>query len=623
MAEIVLEGIQSTVDVGEKTVVGLGVADIGEAMQRFDLYDYVTFITMLLLSVLVGSYFGFVKTSENTQDYLMGGRNMKILPVAVSLLASFISGISLLGIPTEIYVYGIQYMYILMGMCLMAVVFQYVYLPVFHNLNLTSTYEYHERRFDKRVRLFGSILFTFGIITWLPLVIYVPALAFNQVTGVNVHYTTPAVCIICIFYTSMGGLKAVVWTDVIQTIIMFGAMILVVVKGTLDAGGLTNVWQRNWDSDRIEGPNFDLDPSSRHTVWSLVIGGFFYFLQTAAVNQNMVQRYLSLSSIRAATISLWLFICGMIITVAICSYAGMVIYAMYHKCDPLTTMLAKEKDQLLPLLVMETIGDYPGLPGIFVAGIFSAALSSLSTGLNSMAAVVIEDFYKPFATKPLTEKQSYHLMKLTVLTVGAVCVGLVVIVEKLGTVLQLTMSLGAIASGPSLGIFTMGILLPWANATGALTGGVSGLIFMSWLCLRAQAAIASGDLTFPEKSVTTEGCHYHFVPKQSSALLDIHFDPTLNATDITHTDERFMLYRLSYLWYCMIGAFVTIAIGLIVSFCTTPNNPQDVDPCLIAPLVRKLIKPRKYPNQPLDTIIYAYGNDSVSIITLNLIIDNY
>ncbi|XP_045470959.1 sodium-coupled monocarboxylate transporter 1-like isoform X2 [Harmonia axyridis] len=464
MAEIVLEGIQSSVDVGEKTVLGLGVADIGAAMQRFDWQDYGSFVVMLFLCVLVGFYFGFIKTSENAQEYLMGGRNMQIFPVAMSLLASYISGISMLGIPTEVYVYGIQYLYIIGGLFIMAFVFQYIYLPVFHNLNLTSTYEYHERRFDRKVRLFGSILFSFGMITWLPLVIYVPALAFNQVTGVNVHYTTPAVCIICIFYTSMGGLKAVVWTDVIQTIIMFGSLVLVVVKGTLDAGGFSNVWQRNWDSERIERPNFDLDPSSRHTVWSLSIGGFVYFLQNGAVTQNMVQRFLSLSTIKSATKSLWLYIFLLTITMTICCYAGMVIYAIYHKCDPLTTMLAKEKDQLLPLLVMETIGEYPGLPGIFVAGIFSAALSSLSTGLNSMAAIVLEDFVKPFVVKPLTDKQTHLLMEVTVIVVGVICVGLVVVVERLGTVLQLTMSLNAIASGPSLGIFTMGILLPWVNA---------------------------------------------------------------------------------------------------------------------------------------------------------------
>ncbi|KAJ8920690.1 hypothetical protein NQ315_004829 [Exocentrus adspersus] len=591
MGDSNIPAMMSTLDVGDKVVIGLDVEDVSAAMQKFDWVDYIMFVVMLLMCISIGIYYALCNSSLNVQEYLVGGRNMKVIPVAVSLVASFISGISLLGIPTEIYVYGIQYLYITGGFLLMAFIMGSVYLPVFQGLKLTSTYEYHERRFDKKVRVFGSLLFTLGLLSWLPLVIYVPALAFNQVTGINVHLITPIVCVICIFYTSMGGLKGVVWTDVIQTVIMLGAIILVVVKGTIDIGGIQNVFQRNWDSGRIEGPNFDLNPLSRHTIWSLVIGGSVYCLQTSSVNQNMIQRYLALPSLQSAKRALWCFFAGVVLIICLCSYCGMLIYATFYKCDPLTTMLAREKDQLLPLLVMEILGDIPGLPGVFVAGIFSAALSSLSTGLNAMSAVVLEDFYKPFFHKKLTERQTYILMKLTVIITGAICVGMVFVVEKLGAVLQLAMSIGAIASGPALGMFSMGILLPWVNSKGALIGGSTSLIFMCWLCLRAQTLIVSGDLTFPEKPVSTEGCHYHFTPKQSPNS-NIHFDPSVNVTSITHTDEKYMIYRLSYLWYTLIGTFVSMFVGLLVTFTTKPLDPCDVDPQLLAPFIRKLIKPR-------------------------------
>lgn len=114
---------------------------------------------------------------------------------------------------------------------------------------------------------------------------------------------------------------------------------------------------------------------------------------------------------------------------------------------------------------MHTLGELPGLTGLFVAGVFSAALSSLSTCLNSMSAVVLEDFVKPFAKQPLTEHTINWIMRLVVVGVGALCLCLVFIVEKMGsTVLQLTMSLEAITNGPLLGIFTIGILLPWIGA---------------------------------------------------------------------------------------------------------------------------------------------------------------
>nr|CAI5832752.1 unnamed protein product [Callosobruchus analis] len=524
-----------------KTVPNIGVHDVGASMQRFGWADYTMFIFSLGICLLVGMYFGIFRKSEDAQEYLVGSRSMSVTPIALSLVASWISGISLLGIPTEIYVYGGQYIYVLGGFLLTTVIMSKVYLPVFQGLTLTSTYE--------------------------------------------------------------GGIKGVVWTDVIQIIVMFASMLLVVIKGTIDVGGFGVVFERNWRSGRIEGPNFDINPLSRHTVWSLVIGGSVYTLQSFGVNQNMIQRYLSLPNINAGRRALWSFFFGIGAVVVICSYCGLLIYATFHKCDPLTTTLAREKDQLLPLLVMEILGDIPGLPGIFVAGIFSAALSSLSTGLNAMAAVCLEDFYKPFFQKELTEKQTYIFMKATVIIMGAVCLGMVYVVEKLGAVLQLAMSIGAIANGPSLGLSTMGILLPWVNSKGALAGGCTSLVFMAWLCIKAQSMISSGDIAFPEKPVSTEGCHYHFTPKELKQFRV----STANLTDIIHTDEEYMFYRLSYLWYCLVGTFVALFVGMLVSFLTQPTDPRDIDPKLLAPFIRKFIKSREYPNQPEDGIIYAYG----------------
>lgn len=135
------------------------VQDIAKSMQNFGTPDYTVFVAMLALCGSIGIYFGFVKKSSTVDEYLVGGRNMKVLPVGMSLIASFISGISLLGIPTEIYVHGTSYLFISFGIVLVGWVLNYVYLPVFHDLRLTSTYEYLERRFDKTIRLLGSILF--------------------------------------------------------------------------------------------------------------------------------------------------------------------------------------------------------------------------------------------------------------------------------------------------------------------------------------------------------------------------------------------------------------------------------------------------------------------------------
>lgn len=207
-----------------------------------------------------------------------------------------------------------------------------------------------------------------------------------------------------------------------------------------------------------------MNPLIRHTLWSQVIGGVFYWVQTNAVSQNMIQRYLSLPSLQAGKRAVWIFVFGVITLMCLCSYNGLLMYATYKHCDPLTTKLAKKEDQMLPLFVMDTLGELPGLSGLFIAGVFSAALSSLSTCLNSMSAVVLEDFVKPYVKKPLTENQVNWVMRSVVVVLGVVCVGMVYVVEKMGTVLQLTMSLEAVTNGPLFGIFTIGIFLPWIKA---------------------------------------------------------------------------------------------------------------------------------------------------------------
>lgn len=110
---------------------------------------------------------------------------------------------------------------------------------------------------------------------------------------------------------------------------------------------------------------------------------------------------------------------------------------------------------------MDTLGNIPGLTGLFVAGVFSAALSSLSTGLNSMSAVILEDFFKTFSKKTLTSVQTAIILRVVVVVFGALCVGLVFIVERLGAVLQLSITLSSVANGPLLGIFTAGVMIPW------------------------------------------------------------------------------------------------------------------------------------------------------------------
>lgn len=204
-----------------------------------------------------------------------------------------------------------------------------------------------------------------------------------------------------------------------------------------------------------------------------------------------------------------------------------------------------------------------------------------------MSAVILEDFFKTFSKTPLTDKQTGYIMRGVVAIFGAICVVLVLVVEKLGSVLQLSMSLGAVTNGPLLGIFTMGVTIPWVHANGAIIGGATGLGVMAWICARAQAAIASGELAFVTKPVTTLGCSYTFIASEAFSMLAVNV--TEQPLLLEPEEPLFAIYHISYLWYTLLGALITIFVALIVSFITGANDPRKLDPNLLAPFVRQLL----------------------------------
>ncbi|KAG7214205.1 hypothetical protein KM043_001548 [Ampulex compressa] len=558
----------------------------GPAGRSLEPIDCVVFAAMLAVSAVVGVYQAYKsrKSADAVREYLVGGQRMSVFPISMSLIASYISGIAILGLPAEMYVYGTQFWTVIIADSLVSLTMALVYLPVFYGLGITSSYEYLELRFNRAVRLVGSVMFLIKMLLYIPLVIYVPALAFNQVTGIDLHAITPVVCAVCIFYTTLGGLKAVVWTDTIQTFVMFGGVIAVAMLGTARVGGVAEVWRRNLETGRIEFFDFDPDPTVRHTFWTVVCGNYLNWLATCSVNQAMVQRCLSMPNLGRSNATITIMAFGIISIVSLSCYTGIVIFAAFHECDPISTKQIGKSDQLLPFFVMEMARAIPGLAGLFVSGVFSAALSTMSTGLNSMSGVIYEDMIKPCLRRGISDVAASRIMKLTVVLIGVVCVALVFLVEKLGGLIQAGKSLSGITAGPLLGIFSLGMFFPCANSAGALVGGLLSLNLVAWISFGTQAAVADGRIVFPVKPVSLEGCSDEL--KAYAANLTAEADPRAGGGP----PPPFFLYRLSYLWYTWLGFLTAILVGLLVSWLTGSNGHAPADERLYTPFVRRFLR---------------------------------
>lgn len=275
-------------------------------------------------------------------------------------------------------------------------------------------------------------------------------------------------------------------------------------QGLIELGGFENVFRIANQGKRIQFDSISADPRTRHTVWSLLIGGSMNSLATYGFNQTQVQRYMCVRTTRGAKQALFINAVGAAIVITLCSFIGIILYAFYSECDPLTSKQVADADQIFPYFVMEVLTSKPGLPGVFLACIFSGSLSTISSGLNSLAAVIIEDFYKGLLNKSITDERQGLVSKIFSVFLGAVVILLTYVVSYLGSVLNAALSLFGVLSGPIMGAFFLGFFFPQANRHGGLVGFLASISLQLWIFLGAQ--ITKDQMKSERLPLNTSGC---------------------------------------------------------------------------------------------------------------------
>uniref|UniRef100_A0A671U5V5 Sodium-dependent multivitamin transporter n=1 Tax=Sparus aurata TaxID=8175 RepID=A0A671U5V5_SPAAU len=466
---------------------------MGEVVQmHFTTVDYVIFALLLAASTGIGLFYAFSGGRQRTtQEFLMADRSMSCLPVSLSLLATFQSAVAILGTPSEVYTFGTQYWFLGCSFFLGLLIPAHVFIPVFYRLRLSSAYEYLELRFNRTVRICGTVTFIFQMVSLL----------YFLLTGFDLWGAVLAVGLVCTLYTALGGLKAVIWTDVFQTVVMFAGQTAVIVVGASQAGGMGEVWRKAVNGSRIAGLDLNPDPLERHTFWTLGVGGVFLMLALYGVNQAQVQRYLSSRTEKDAIMSCYVvFPCQQIVLCLGC-LMGLVMFARYGEDSPLDKGYVQTNDQMVLYFVMDVFRDLPGLPGLFVACLFSGALSTISSAFNSLATVTMEDLIRPYFPN-MTEAKATLLSKGLALVYGLVCLAMAYIASRMGSVLQAAFSIFGMVGGPLLGVFCLGMFFPWANPTGAVVGLVAGLAMAFWIGIGSFVMRMSGPTSLPQLNAT-------------------------------------------------------------------------------------------------------------------------
>ncbi|XP_053394720.1 sodium-dependent multivitamin transporter-like [Mercenaria mercenaria] len=270
---------------------------------EFHTVDYMIMVIFLVISSAIGINYGFYKKQRTTEEYILGNRQIHLVPVALSLAVTFQSAVSIIGAPSEIYLYNIMAFYGTFALPIAYLIQALLIVPLVHPLRLTSAYEYLQRRFQSRaVQLLGMTMGMLQTLLYLSIVLYSPALALQAVAGIPVWLSIVLNRVLGTVYTAIGGMRTVIWTDTFQFVMLYGGLTVILILSVKEIGSLSKVFELSSKGGRMKFDEISPDPRVRHTVWGCVISGVFNMLPNCC-NQSVIQRISSIEKAKDAKIA--------------------------------------------------------------------------------------------------------------------------------------------------------------------------------------------------------------------------------------------------------------------------------------------------------------------------------
>ncbi len=489
-------------------------ADDASAPARLRSLDWI--VLALYLAGMVGIGVHFARRGGGTEDFFLGGRRIPWWAAGLSIFGTQLSAITFMAIPAT--AYGSDWRRFAGQLMLLPVLVLVIraFVPVLRGQSATTAYEFLEVRFSRAVRWCASALFIAFQLGRMGIVLLLPAIALAAVTGVDTHLCIGLMGVLATAYTALGGISAVIWTDVVQVFVLLGGAALCLALAVADSGGLAATLDLARAADKLV--IFEWRWSVTDMVgWVVIVGFLFTNLVPYASDQTVVQRYLTTKDERAAARSLWLNLAITVPTGLLFFGLGTALWAFYAGHPAEAALLPAKDDQLVPWFVVTQLP--AGVAGIVIAGIFAAAMSSLDSSMNSITTAVVHDFVAPDGGR------------------GGE--------DHMGLARGLTIALGVLGTGAAILLASVDIKYlfdAFQRIIGLFGGGVSGVFL---LAVFARGANAKGALA----GLFTGGAATAFVA--------------------TATDVNFLLYAA-------IGTCTSVLVGLLVSALTGGRTPGEV-----------------------------------------------
>ena len=471
---------------------------------------------------LVGGYVAFLLglaiyfnlRQESQEDYYVGGRTVPWWASGLSTMATQLGTISFVSAPAFVALKDVQaggglgWLAYEFGVPLALVFTMVVLIPVYHRARVISIYEYLEKRFDGSTRVVVSLLFQIsrGLATGVAVytIGFVVAIFFGEVDPGRVWPYVIAIGVVTIIYDALGGIRTVIWSDVVQMVVLAVGIFILAAVAYAEIGGfvpLLAVYGDDPERFRILDFRWGFGSGQDYAFWPMLLGGFFLYISYYGCDQSQVQRELSVGSVDDVRRSLLLNAIARFPLVLLYCMMGLLLggFALLRP-EFRAQIPADRPDWMVPLFIMEFLPN--GLIGFIFIGIIAAAMSSLDSALNSMSAATMRDLYHPYVRPGASERHNLIMSKLFTVFWGVFCIVFAFIVPAISeTVIEAINKVGSLLYGPIFAAFFLGILTRWATplaAKGGIAVGIAlnlylwlGVPALSWLWWNATGLIAA------------------------------------------------------------------------------------------------------------------------------------
>lgn len=468
----------------------------------FSALDLAIVAVYLAGSVAFGTWVG--RGQQDTSDYFLGGRHMPWPAVTFSIVATETSTLTFISIPAITYLGNMTFLQIALGYVLGRVVVALVMVPAYYRGNITTAYHFLGERFGPRLRKLTSVTFmgtrlladgvrTFA--TAIPLAVIIKGSgAFEGLSDSQLYaISIVAIGVLTIVYTYLGGIRSVIWMDVIQmATYMAGALIAAAIILYKLPLGWDSVVQAAASGDKLRwfdtgfGMSFGEFITKPYTFFTALLAGAIFSLASHGTDQIIVQRVLTCRNVRDSQKAM--IASGIIVFVQFVVFLlmGVMLYAFYEGASIQELGLARA-DGIFPKFIVEEIPT--GLSGLIVAALFAAAMSTLSSTLSSLSSALVLDLYVPMFGRGKSEAQLLTVSRLVTLLWGAVLVGVALLFIGLeGTVVEVALGIASYTYGGLLGAFLLGLASRQVTERDAILGFIAALIVMTVLIQTVQIA---------------------------------------------------------------------------------------------------------------------------------------